>query len=125
MTASAEIDIRGLTADSRAVRPGWLFAALPGSRTDGRRFIGEAIGRGAAAVLAPVGTTLAAGERAVALVTDDNPQRRLALIAARFYGRQPRVIAAVTGTAGKTSVADFTRQLWTLLGRRAGSLGTL
>jgi len=125
VTASAEIDIRGLTADSRAVQPGWLFAALPGSRTDGRRFIAEAIGRGAAAVLAPAGTALAAGERAVALVTDDNPQRRLALLAARFYARQPRVIAAVTGTTGKTSVADFTRQLWTLLGRRAGSLGTL
>ena len=63
--------------------------------------------------------------RRVAIVTDPNPQRRLALLAARFYGRQPRTIAAVTGTNGKTSVAHFTREIWTALGHPAASLGTL
>ena len=58
-------------------------------------------------------------------VADDNPRRRLALMAARFFARQPRIIAAVTGTSGKTSIAEFTRQIWQLLGRRAASLGTL
>ena len=121
--ARAEPDILGLTADSREVKPGYLFAALPGSRTDGRRFIEDAVRRGAAAVLAEPGAALPAP--GVALIADANPRRRLALIAARFYGRQPRTIAAVTGTAGKTSVACFTRQIWTELGFQAASLGTL
>src|SRR5262249_42923563 len=63
--------------------------------------------------------------RPVAVLRDANPRRRLALLAARFYGAQPRTIAAVTGTSGKTSTVDFTRQIWTQLGRRAASLGTL
>ena len=121
--AMADLNIRGLTADSRAVEPGFLFAALPGSRSDGRNFIQDAIDRGAVAVLAPEGT--AAADYNVALIEDENPRRRLALMAARFYERQPRRIAAVTGTSGKTSVAHFTRQLWSLLGYNAASVGTL
>ena len=124
-TPAAQLDILGLTADSRQVRPGWMFAALPGSRLDGRSFIDDAVERGAVAVLAAHGTRLKAYDRPVALVTDENPRRRLALMAARFHPRQPRVVAAVTGTSGKTSVASFARQLWTVLGHRAGSLGTL
>ncbi len=120
-----ELDIRGLTADSRAVERGFLFAALPGTKVDGRNFIDQAITRGAAAILAPTGTALGRCPRGVALVTDDNPRRALALIAARFHGAQPRTIAAVTGTSGKTSTAEFTRQLWAALGIRAASLGTL
>ena len=58
-------------------------------------------------------------------MTDPNPHRRLALLAARFHGRQPRTIAAVTGTNGKTSVVHFTREIWTALGHPAASLGTL
>ena len=122
-SAAAGLEIAGLTADSRKVKPGYLFAALPGSRTDGRRFIDEAVRRGAIAVLAEPGADLP--EPAVPLIADANPRRRLALMAARFYGRQPRTIAAVTGTSGKTSVACFTRQLWTELGFQAASLGTL
>jgi len=127
---SAEIDIVGLTADSREVRKGYLFAALPGTKADGARFIGDALARGAAAILAPAGTQLAdivVGRAAhpLALVTDDNPRRRLAQLAARFYGAQPGTIAAVTGTNGKTSVANFTRQIWTMMGHEAASLGTL
>lgn len=128
MDAAAVIEdreIRGLTADSRAVERGFLFAALPGSRHDGRAFIAEAVACGAVAVLAPQGTALPEGAGAAALVADDNPRRRLALMAARFYEVQPRSIAAVTGTNGKTSVASFTRQIWQRLGYRAASLGTL
>ena len=119
------LEIRGLSADSRKVAPGYLFAALPGSRNDGRAFIGEAITRGAVAVLAVPGTSLGAPGRPVALLTDDNPRRRLALIAARYFGRQPATIAAVTGTNGKTSVVEFARQIWAHMGQRAASLGTL
>jgi UDP-N-acetylmuramoyl-L-alanyl-D-glutamate--2,6-diaminopimelate ligase len=121
--AHAETEILGLAVDSRQVRPGYLFAALPGSKTDGRRFIDDALARGAVAVLAEPETRLARAD--VALVADANPRRRLALMAARFYGRQPRIIAAVTGTSGKTSTACFTQQLWTELGFQAASLGTL
>ena len=122
-TLASDPEIGGLTADSRAVRPGDLFAALPGSKIDGRNFIAEAVDKGAAAVLAPLGTPLA-DHRAV-LVGDDNPRRRFALMAARFYHRQPRAMVAVTGTNGKTSVTDFTRQIWTGLGLPAASLGTI
>ena len=67
----------------------------------------------------------AASAARVPVVASDNPRRALAKLAARFYGRQPRCIAAVTGTNGKTSVAAFTRQIWARLGLRAASLGTL
>jgi UDP-N-acetylmuramoyl-L-alanyl-D-glutamate--2,6-diaminopimelate ligase len=116
-------DIGGLTADSRRVKPGDLFAALPGSKADGRAYLADALAKGAAAVLAPLGTMV--DDERVALVTDDNPRRRFALMAARFYGAQPSVMAAVTGTNGKTSVAHFTRQIWSRLGHAAASLGTL
>ena len=129
--AASQLDdreIAGITADSRQVRPGFLFAALRGTQTDGRTFAGEAAARGAIAILTDDAAALALDEdqrRRVAIITDANPQRRLALLAARFYARQPRTIAAVTGTNGKTSVAHFTREIWTALGQRAASLGTL
>ena len=116
-------EIGGLTADSRQVRPGDLFAALPGSRADGRDFIADALKRGARVVLAPMGTGL--GDATVTLITDANPRRRFAQAAAHFYKRQPGTMVAVTGTNGKTSVANFTRQIWTTLGLNAASLGTL
>jgi len=116
-------DIGGLTADSRKVRPGDLFAALPGTRADGRDFIAEAVKRGAAAVLAPRGTAL--GDTDAALITDDNPRRRFAQAAAQFFAPQPKTVVAVTGTNGKTSVANFARQIWAALGLQAASLGTL
>jgi UDP-N-acetylmuramoyl-L-alanyl-D-glutamate--2,6-diaminopimelate ligase len=119
----ADPDIGGLSADSRAVRPGDLFAALPGQKSDGRSYIAEALAKGAVAVLAPPGSSLPADQ--AVLITDENPRRRLALMAARFFGRQPAVMAAVTGTNGKTSVANFTRQIWNRLGHPAASLGTV
>jgi UDP-N-acetylmuramoyl-L-alanyl-D-glutamate--2,6-diaminopimelate ligase len=118
-----EVEIRGLSADTRTLAPGMLFAALAGAKADGRAFIEDALARGAAAVLSDA--TQAGAGLAVPLVLDVSPRRRLALMAARFYGRQPRSVAAVTGTNGKTSVASFTRQLWAAQGLRAASLGTL
>ncbi len=115
------VQITGLTADSRAVRPGYLFAALPGTRTDGRRFIGEALARGAVAVLAPAGTP----RPEVPLIESARPRHDLALMAARFYPCQPKTIAAVTGTNGKSSTVDFLRQIWSHAGHEAACLGTL
>jgi len=120
-----DLDIQGLTADSRAVRPGWLFAALPGARADGRRFIAEAVARGAAAVLAPEGTAWPEGVPPRPLLLDQEPRRALALLAAAYAGPQPGTCIAITGTNGKTSTADFLRQLLDLTGRQAASVGTL
>ncbi len=122
----AAFAVTGLTADSRAVRPGDLFAALPGTRADGRQFIADAVARGAAAVLAPEGTVWPPGVPPRPLITDADPRRRLALMAAAFHAMQPATIAAVTGTNGKTSTVDFLRQIWAGLHQgRAASLGTL
>jgi UDP-N-acetylmuramoyl-L-alanyl-D-glutamate--2,6-diaminopimelate ligase len=119
------LDIRAITADSREVRPGTLFAALPGSGTDGRRFIADAVARGAVAVLAPEGTQWPAGTPPCPLWQDPEPRRRLAQLAAALAGAQPALSVAVTGTNGKTSTVEFLRQLWALAGRAAASLGTL
>lgn len=113
-------EITGLTPDSRAVRQGFLFAALPGSVADGSKFIPQAEQNGAVAVLARPGA-----RTVLPLVEDEEPRRRLAAMAARFYPRQPDFIAGVTGTNGKTSTAIFSSVLWAMLGCEAGSLGTL
>lgn len=121
------IDISGLTADSRLVEPGFLFAALPGSRVDGRRYIADAAAKGAAAILSTPDASgyMPSGRAAPPLIADPNPRRQLALAAARFYGRQPERVVAVTGTNGKTSVASFAQQIWSRLGHKAASMGTL
>ncbi|PZQ44445.1 MAG: UDP-N-acetylmuramoyl-L-alanyl-D-glutamate--2,6-diaminopimelate ligase [Micavibrio aeruginosavorus] len=119
------MEITGITADSRRVRPGYLFAALPGSKADGAKFIQDAIMHGADAILAQKGTVLPEGTHAV-LLTVDNPRKELARIAATFYDHQPEMIVAVTGTSGKTSTVSFTHQLWQLAGiMQSASLGTL
>ncbi len=123
--AAAGLALRGVTADSRAVEPGFLFAALPGGRVDGRDFIAEAVRRGAAAILAPEGTLWPDGVPARPLLTDPQPRRRLALCAAALAGDQPDQVVAVTGTNGKTSTVEFTRQIWARAGLPAASLGTL
>ncbi|MEL7030347.1 MAG: UDP-N-acetylmuramoyl-L-alanyl-D-glutamate--2,6-diaminopimelate ligase, partial [Pseudomonadota bacterium] len=115
-----DVDILGVTADSRQVRPGYLFAALPGVAADGAAFIPDAVNAGAAAVLARPGV-----EAPIPTAQAENPRRTLALIAARFYQRQPETAVAVTGTNGKTSIAQFTAQLWARLGLEGASLGTL
>ena len=124
-----DADIQGLTSDSRRVQPGYLFAALEGSETDGREFIPDAINRGAVAVLVSPGTQVAGmdhgADQSVSMLTDCNPRRRYATLASRFYQPQSQHTAAVTGTNGKSSVVDFTRQIWTAIGLKAASLGTL
>jgi len=119
-----DVEIVSLTADSRSVRPGWLFAALPGAKADGAHFIADAIAKGAAAVLLKGDATIPVPDR-VALLKAPEPRQAFARLAARFWGRQPRTIVAVTGTSGKTSVADFARQIFDHLGHSAASLGTL
>ncbi len=120
--AARGLAISGITADSRAVKPGWLFAALAGSRTDGARFVADAVARGAAAVLA---ATDAGIDADVPVVRVADPRRALARAAARFYRPQPATVVAVTGTSGKTSVAAFTRQIFAAAGHAAASLGTI
>jgi UDP-N-acetylmuramoyl-L-alanyl-D-glutamate--2,6-diaminopimelate ligase len=117
-------DITGLTADSRTVKQGNLFAALPGAHEDGAKYIPQALQLGASAVLAKEGTKRPAATT-VPLIPVENPRQRYAQLAARFYGHQPDNVAAITGTNGKTSTAIFTEQLWTLLGHSSGSIGTL
>ena len=92
------IEVSGLAVDSRAVKPGDLFFALSGAKTDGARFIDQAVASGAVAI---AGEGVSTGDD-MASIRVDNPRRVLALAAARFYPRQPKTIAAVTGTSGKT-----------------------
>ncbi len=121
-TVSNELEINGLTCDSRQVEPGFVFAAIPGTHLDGRDFIPDALERGAVCVMAPPGTAV---ESSAPVLIAANPRRQYALMAANFFEAQPATIAAVTGTNGKTSVVSFLRQIWTSLGHKAASVGTL
>ncbi|MFA6267868.1 MAG: UDP-N-acetylmuramoyl-L-alanyl-D-glutamate--2,6-diaminopimelate ligase [Pseudolabrys sp.] len=119
----AEIAVTGVTADSRKVRPGFLFVAIAGNKADGAQYAAKAAEAGAVAIAAehiPAGLP-----RGVAFIEVGNARRALALAASKFYPRQPETIAAVTGTSGKTSVAAFTREIWTALGYQAASVGTV
>lgn len=119
---AAEIEVRGLSADSRRIRPGFVFAALQGAAAHGRDFVEQAVAAGAAAVLSAgdLGRPVAVPE-----IVSREPRRALALAAAKLYPLQPPVLAAVTGTNGKSSTVDFLRQIWSHAGRAAASLGTL
>jgi UDP-N-acetylmuramoyl-L-alanyl-D-glutamate--2,6-diaminopimelate ligase len=119
---SEAVVVTGLAADSRAVKPGDLFFALAGSKTDGARFIDSAIASGAVAI---AGDHPPQGASRVPFVATPNPRRALALAAAKFHPRQPATIVAVTGTSGKTSVAAFARQIWQRLGHVSASIGTI
>jgi UDP-N-acetylmuramoyl-L-alanyl-D-glutamate--2,6-diaminopimelate ligase len=118
---AATIEIGGITADSRQVKPGDLFVAVAGSKADGAAYIADALSRGASAVVAGTGTPAEAGAPVFAI---SDPRRFLAKAASSFYGRQPETMVAVTGTAGKTSVASFTRQIWAHSGFSAAMIGT-
>ena len=120
---AGDLDVVGMTSDSRHVEPGMLFAALAGYQFDGTRFVQAAVNSGAIAVLAAGDAAL--DDCAVPIVRADDPRRALALAAANFYGRQPDIAVAVTGTSGKTSVAEFTRQIFAGLGCQAASMGTI
>lgn len=123
-TGTGDIEITGLSSDSRTVRPGVVFAAMPGTKADGGRFIADAAAKGAVAILAASSAEIPPQLGKPILLTEE-PRRALAMMAARYYGRQPPVIVAVTGTSGKTSVAEFTRQIFASLGHNAASLGTI
>ncbi len=119
----AAVELAGIAADSRKVKPGFLFVAIAGARADGAHFARAAVAAGCVAVAAeqrPDGLP-----DGVAFVQVANARRALAMAAAGFFPRQPATIAAVTGTSGKTSVAAFTRQIWSALGHQAASIGTI
>ena len=120
-TFASDPAIAGVTADSRKVKPGFLFAALPGSKVDGKAFAAKAVEAGAAAVIAAEDMP----ELGVPVIVTPDPRRVYALAARAFWGAQPPVVVAVTGTNGKTSVAAFCRQIFNRLGPRAASMGTL
>ena len=118
----AGLELMGVASDSRKVKPGDLFVAVPGTKADGLAFVPQALANGASAVLAERAAEVPPN---VAAVVVPNVRRALALCAAAFFPRQPGTIAAVTGTSGKTSVAAFARQIWASLGLSAASMGTV
>ena len=113
--------VAGLAFDSRKTAKGDVFFALAGAKDDGLSHLGEALSRGAAAIVAERWAETAPA----AFVRVADARAALARAAARFYPRQPETIVAVTGTSGKTSVAAFARQIWSALGREAASIGTI
>ena len=116
--------VTGLTADSRQVAPGSVFVAVPGTKADGRLFAAKAAEAGAVAVVGE-GARPSDLPAATAWIAVADARRALALAAARLAGRQPETVVAVTGTSGKSSVADFVRQILSRLGRESASLGTV
>ncbi|MBE1709060.1 MULTISPECIES: UDP-N-acetylmuramoyl-L-alanyl-D-glutamate--2,6-diaminopimelate ligase [Mesorhizobium] len=121
-TASADLEVTGISSDSRQVKPGVVFFALAGAKADGAAYAADAARRGALAVVAGKSNSVAG--LPVPVLTVDDPRLALALSAARYFGKQPRTMVAVTGTSGKTSVAAFTRQIWEQAGYAAASIGT-
>jgi UDP-N-acetylmuramoyl-L-alanyl-D-glutamate--2,6-diaminopimelate ligase len=119
---AAPVEIGGVTADSRAVKPGDLFVAISGNKTDGMRFAADAVKAGAVAI---VSEQAGQGGAGVPYILVPNARHALSLAASRLYPRQPGTIAAITGTSGKTSVAAFTRQIWESAGYAAASIGTI
>ncbi|MFV0281595.1 MAG: UDP-N-acetylmuramoyl-L-alanyl-D-glutamate--2,6-diaminopimelate ligase, partial [Rhodoblastus sp.] len=118
----AAIEIEALAVDSRKAVAGSLFFAAPGTHADGLDFAPDAVSRGAVAIVAARAPAAPLG--APVIVTPD-VRLALARAAARFYPMQPAMIAAVTGTSGKTSIAAFLRQIWLFCGRQAASIGTI
>ncbi|MCA0024280.1 MULTISPECIES: UDP-N-acetylmuramoyl-L-alanyl-D-glutamate--2,6-diaminopimelate ligase [unclassified Mesorhizobium] len=121
-TASVDLEVTGISSDSRQVKPGVVFFALAGSKADGAAYAADAAARGAAAIVA--GKDSALGGLPVPVLAVDDPRLALALSAARYFGKQPQTMVAVTGTSGKTSVAAFVRQIWEQAGFAAASIGT-
>ena len=118
----AGLELAGVASDSRKVKPGDLFVAVPGTKSDGLSFVPQALAAGALAVMAERAADVPAN---IVFIQAPDAHRALALCAAAFFPRQPATIAAVTGTSGKTSVAAFARQIWAALGLSAASLGTI
>ncbi len=111
--------ISGISSDSRKIEPGMVFVAVAGTKADGAGFIADAATRGAVVAIASHGI-----ESSIPVLVVKDPRRFLSIAASRFYGKQPETMVAVTGTAGKTSVASFTRQIWAHAGHPAAMIGT-
>ncbi len=120
---AGDVEITGITSDSRKVEKGFLFAALPGSKTNGTDFLQDAYEKGAVAAVFPK-TAFVPDLPMIGIFADD-VRLTLAKMAAVFYAPQPNTVVAVTGTNGKTSTANFTRQIWEFLGKKAACIGTL
>ena len=112
--------VAGLTCDSRDVKPGYVFAALPGTVTDGRKFIESALEKGASAILSTGEMDLS-----VPYLASEEPRLTYAKMAAKLYAGQPETLVAMTGTNGKSSTVEFLRQIWAYAGREAACFGTL
>ena len=116
----SDVLVSGLTCDSREVKPNYIFAALPGTVTDGRKYIEGAIEKGAGAILSTSGLDLP-----IPYLASDNPRLDYAKMAAKFYAGQPKTLVAMTGTNGKSSTVEFLRQIWAFSGKQAACFGTL
>jgi len=119
------LGLKGLASDSRKVKPGYLFAALAGTKTDGAKFVKDAVARGAIVVLGVPALADDVAALGVRFIADENPRAGLARMAGAFFAAQPDIVAAVTGTKGKSSIVAFLREIWTQLGQPAASLGTV
>ncbi len=119
-----DMDVTGLSADSRSVNSGELFFVISGTHQDGARFIDDAVAKGAVGIVS-TGTRPPSLPHSIMHYQVGDVRLALAQAAARFFPHQPDVIVAVTGTSGKTSVADFTRQIFIAAGHHAASIGTL
>lgn len=111
--------VSGISSDSRKIEPGMVFVAVAGTKADGAGFIADAATRGAVVAVASHSI-----DASIPVLVVSDPRRFLSIAASRFYGKQPETMVAVTGTAGKTSVASFTRQIWAYAGHAAAMIGT-
>jgi UDP-N-acetylmuramoyl-L-alanyl-D-glutamate--2,6-diaminopimelate ligase len=121
VTGGGDASVTGFAIDHRKVAPGTIFGAFEGARVNGEDFIPAAVAAGAIAVVARPGVTVEGALH----VASDNPRQAFAQLAARFFAPFPDVTVAVTGTNGKTSTVEMTRQLWRMAGFHAASIGTL
>ena len=119
--ADSDSEVTGFAIDHRKVAKGSVFGAFKGAVFNGEEFISQAVDRGAAAVVARPDASVPA----VPHLADEKPRRLFAQLASRFYGPYPETVVAVTGTNGKTSTVEMTRQLWRMAGHRSASIGTL
>ncbi|WP_298291408.1 UDP-N-acetylmuramoyl-L-alanyl-D-glutamate--2,6-diaminopimelate ligase [Novosphingobium sp.] len=119
--AGGDANVTGFAIDHRKVAPGTIFGAFPGTRFNGEDFIADAVKSGAVAIVARPEATV---EGAIH-IADAEPRRAFAMLAARFFQPVPETVVAVTGTNGKTSTVEMTRQIWRMLGQSAASIGTL
>lgn len=113
--------VTGVSSDSRQISDGFVFVAIKGISIDGNQFINDAISKGAAAII----TDQDVSNAQVPVIKVDDSRLALAQIASRVHSNKPNLLATVTGTNGKTSVAEFVRQIWQRMGWQASSIGTL